>query len=117
MNSKITLFIGIFFLIAGILLKKTTELFFLAIALMVIGVLLKTFYIVAKAKSGAYKPGYELGFVFVGLLLLFSAIYFREELSKFYYAFLIGSGIGLKIAFVILFIIQVKTWEKKQKML
>ena len=38
MNSKITLFIGIFFLIAGIVLKKTTDLFVVAIALMVIAV-------------------------------------------------------------------------------
>ncbi len=117
MNSKVTLFIGIFFLIAGILLKKTTELFFLAIALMVIGVSLKTLYIIGKAKSGAYKPGYELGLVVVGLLLLFSGIYFREDLPNFYSGFLIGSGISLKIIFVILFIIQVKTWEKKRKML
>ena len=109
MNSKITLFIGILFLLAGVILKKTTDLVFLAVSLMVVGVSLKTWYIVGKAKSGAYKPGFELGLVAIGLLLLFTGIYFRGDLPPFHTSFLMGAGIAFKIAFVILFILKVKS--------
>ncbi len=117
MKSKLLLFIGVILLIAGIVLKKSTELVFLAIALIVIGVSLKAWYIIGKAKSGAYKPGYELGFVALGLALLFTGIYFRGDLPVFHTSFLMGVGIALKIVFVILFVIKVKSLEKSRETL
>lgn len=117
MNSKITLFIGILFLVAGIILKKTTELDFLAIGFMVLGVSIKVWYIVGKVKSGAYKPGYELGLVALGLVLLFTGIYFRGDLPAFHTAFLMGAGITFKIAFIILFILKVKSYGKRGRTL
>jgi FtsH-binding integral membrane protein len=108
MKSKKTLFAGIIILIMGIVLKKTTDLTALSIAFMVAGVLLKTLYIVSKAQSGEYKPGMELFFVFMGLSLFFTGIYFRNEGINPLGSILFFTGIGLKIVFIILFIKKVK---------
>jgi len=117
MKSKWILFLGIILLVTGIVFKKSTDLVFLAITLIVVGVLLKTFYIIGMARSGEYKPGYELGLVLLGLVLLFMGLYFRGRLPEFQTSFLIFSGIAFKIVFVIVFILKVKSLKKSRNVL
>ena len=73
--------------------------------LILIGVLCKTVYIIAKARSGEYKPGNELIFLGVGLVLFLSGLYIRFlEQDLINPSYLIVSGISLKIIFIIRFI-------------
>jgi hypothetical protein len=67
MKSKWTLFAGIILLIAGIVIRKTSGFAPEGLLMIIMGVLLKTYYVVSKARSGEYKPGKELLFLFVGL--------------------------------------------------
>ncbi len=67
MKSKVLLFIGIILLVVGIILKKTTQLDALGLASIITGVTFKTIYILAKVKSGEYRPGKELFFLVSGL--------------------------------------------------
>ncbi|MGB5243065.1 MAG: hypothetical protein WBN28_08290 [Lutimonas sp.] len=108
-GTKKTLFTGIILLVLGIVLKKTTGLAVLPIALMICGVLLKTFYIIRKAQTGEYKPGYELLFLFIGLALFFTGIYLRKADVIPLGQLLFFTGIGLKIVFIILFIKKVRS--------
>ena len=110
MKSKALLFIGIILLVAGIVLRKTTELEIVGLVLILTGVLLKTIYIVAKAKSGTYKPGKELILLVVGLSLFFFGLYLRScNYTLIEPAYLIGLGIALKVAFIIGFILNVRS--------
>lgn len=109
LGTKKTLFTGIILLVLGIVFKKTTGLTVLPLALMICGVLLKTFYIIRKAQTGEYKPGFELFFVFFGLILFFTGIYLRKEGIEPRGTFLFFTGISLKIVFVILFIRKVRS--------
>lgn len=108
MKSKWTLFLGIILLSAGIILRKATEFEITGLAVILIGVLFKTYYIISKARSGEYKPGYELVFLFVGLIMFLTGLYLRSQEPPFNPAYLIFSGISLKVVFIILFIIKTR---------
>lgn len=113
MKSKGLLFIGIILLVIGIVLKKSTQMDVLGLILIITGVTFKSIYILSKVKSGEYKPGKELIFLIVGLLLFFTGLYLRninQTLVKPIY--LIVCGITFKIIFIIRFIQIVKS-EKK----
>ena len=106
MKSKWTLIAGIFLLTAGIISRKTTGLAVEGLIMIIIGVLFKTYYVVSKARSGEYKPGYELIFLFGGLAMFLTGIYLRAHAPPFNPTFLIAPGISLKVVFIILFIIK-----------
>ena len=113
MKSKVLLFIGIILLVVGILLKKTTQMDTLALALIITGVTFKTIYILAKVKSSEYSPGKELFFLVSGLLLFLTGLYFRginQTLIKPIY--LIVFGIILKTIFIIRFIQILRSGKK-----
>ena len=113
MKSKILLFIGIILLIAGIILKKITEMDVLGLALIITGVIFKSIYILVKVKSGEYIPGKELNFLVAGLILLFTGLYLQrinQALIKPIY--LIIFGISLKIIFILRFIQIVQSGKK-----
>lgn len=112
MRSKWTLFTGIILLITGIILRVNTELGYAPILFIIAGVILKTYYIIGKARKGEYKPGYELIFLFVGLFMFLSGIYLRSQELTFNPFFLILSGITLKVIFVILFIANIRSNRK-----
>lgn len=115
MKSKGLLFTGILLLVVGIVIRKMTSLEVFGLLLIISGVLCKTVYIVAKAKSGEYQPGKELIFLGVGLLLFLSGLYIRSMEQEFINAsYLIVTGIILKIVFIIRFIQVVKA-QKVQK--
>jgi drug/metabolite transporter (DMT)-like permease len=108
MKSKWTLFAGIILLTLGIILRRVADLGFGPILLIITGVLFKTYYIVSKARSGEYKPGYELIFLLVGLIMFLSGLYLRSHEPPFNPAFLIAPGIMLKVVFIILFIVKIR---------
>jgi len=105
MKSKALLFIGIFLLILGIVFRKMTPYEAIGLALIIIGVVCKTVYIISKARSGEYVPGRELIFLGVGLLLFLSGLYLRSlEQNLVDPTYLIVIGLGLKLFFIIRFI-------------
>ncbi len=82
-----------------------TSLEVLGLLFILLGVLCKTVYIIAKARSGEYQPGRELIFLGVGLILFLSGLYMRNlDQNLIDPSYLIVSGIGLKIIFIIRFI-------------
>ena len=110
MRSKILLFIGIIFLVTGILLKKIIQVEAFGLILIIIGVTFKFLYIIIKVKSGEYKPGKEILFLTIGLLLFFSGIYLKNtNQTVIKPIYLIISGITLKIIFIIKFIQIIKS--------
>lgn len=109
MNLKWVLFSGILLLTMGVVLRMFTEQRSVAILLIITGVLFKTFYIISKARSGEYQVGYELVFLFLGLTLFFSGLYFRVHRPDYPFLFLMVSGLILKIVYIILFIVKVRS--------
>jgi len=114
MISKWALFLGIILLATGIVLRITIDLSFVPIIFIVVGASFKTYYIISKARSGEYKPGYELVFLFVGLFMLLSGIYLRSLVPAFNPVFLIICGISLKVLFIILFILNVRSLRRER---
>lgn len=105
MKSKALLFIGIGMLIIGILLRKVFYFEITGLILILTGVLMKTVYIIAKAKSGEYKPGTELIYLFAGLTLFMTGLYLRSiHYDMINPVLMIGTGISLKVLFIVLFI-------------
>lgn len=113
MKSKWALFAGIVLLIIGIIIRKTTDLTSEGLMMIIVGVLFKTYYIVGKARSGEYQPGYELWFLFIGLAMFLSGLYLRSHNPPFNPLLLIVPGITLKVIFIILFIIKTKNKTKE----
>ncbi len=112
MKSKWTLFAGILLLTLGIILRKATGLGTEGLILIITGVVFKTYYIVSKVRSGEYKPGYELIFLFLGLTMFMSGLYIRTHEPPFSPALLIVPGVILKVLFIVLFIIKVRKTRK-----
>ena len=108
MKSKWILFAGIVLLIVGIIVRKTSGFAIEGLVMIITGVLFKTYYIVSKARSGAYKPGNELWLLFIGLFMFLSGLYIRSHESQINSAYLIFSGLALKVVFIILFILKTK---------
>ncbi len=115
MKLKWALFLGILLLTTGVILRMFTELGFVAILLIILGVLFKSYYIISKARSGEYQPGYELLFLFIGLILFFLGLYFRMHKPAYPFVFLMVSGLLLKMVYVILFIVKVRTQKKGEQ--
>ena len=113
MKSKVLLFIGIILLVAGIILKKMTQMDALGLTSIIIGVTFKSIYILAKVRSGEYKPGKELIFLVAGLLFFLTGLYLRgNEQTLIKPIYLIVLGITLKITFIIRFIQIVQSGKK-----
>jgi len=109
MVSKKLLFIGIILLIIGIIVRKLTDYELSGLVLIIIGVVCKTIYIIAKARSGEYQPGKELIFLGAGLFLFLSGLYFRHSDHNLSYPiYMIITGLILKVAFIVRFIQIVK---------
>lgn len=109
MKSKKLLFIGIALLLVGIVLRKLTQIEILGLILIITGVTCKTIYIIAKARSGEYKPGNELFILGLGLLLFFTGLSFRNvDQPIIEPVYLIALGISLKVIFIIMFIRNVR---------
>ena len=109
MKTKWPLFLGIFLLILGILLRKALDFPLIGLAMILFGVGLKTYYILDKVRKGEYRPGSELWFLFIGLALFFFGLYLKNKETAIEPLYLILTGIGLKIVFIIRFIRMTRT--------
>jgi len=113
LKLKKLLFIGILLLVVGILLKKLFQMDVLGLVLIITGVTFKVIYILAKVKSGEYKPGKELVFLGAGLLFFFTGLYLKNQNQTLINpTYLIVFGLTLKVIFIIRFIKIVKSHEK-----
>ena len=113
LKLKKILLIGIILLVVGILLKKIFLMDVLGLILIIAGVTFKAIYILAKVKSGDYKPGKELVFLVVGLLFFFTGLYLQKiEQALVNPIYLIVFGLTLKVIFIIRFITIVKSDKK-----
>ncbi len=108
LKSKWILFSGLATLLIGILFRITIPENFMGLTLILFGVGLKTFYIIAKARSGEYQPGSELIILFFGLALFLTGIYLKYHDPVFSPLLLIIPGLSLKVIFIILFIRKTK---------
>jgi len=108
MQSKKLLFIGIALLILGIVFRKFTDMTGLGLLMILIGVGCKTIYIIAKTKSGEYKPGKELIWLFLGLALFLTGLVLKSNNPGILPTVLIVSGLSLKLLFILIFIKKVK---------
>ena len=104
MPSKITLFAGILLLIAGIIVRKASSFPSTGLFMILLGVALKTYYIVGAVRSGLYRPGAEMWLLFVGLSLFLGGLYLRNRGFFIDPIYLIVTGLALKILFVVRFI-------------
>lgn len=104
--KKTWLFAGIVLLVAGILVRRMTDFPMIGLLMIFLGVGLKTYYIVAAARSGIYKPGAELWLLFSGLVLFLGGLYLRRSGAEVGIdpIYLILIGLTLKALFVIRFI-------------
>jgi drug/metabolite transporter (DMT)-like permease len=114
MKKKWMLFAGIILLVAGIVLRNLTELDLTAVLLIVLGVLFKTYYIVRMARSGEYKPGYELYFLFAGLGMFLSGLYLKSQNPSVIAGLLVFTGILLKTSFIVIFIVRLRAARKRK---
>lgn len=114
MKSKWTLFAGIILLVAGIGLRNLTEMNRAAVSLVVLGVLFKTYYLVRMARSGEYKPGYEMYFLFAGVGMFLSGRYLKSQNPSDIPGLLIFTGILLKTAFIVIFIVRLRAARKRK---
>lgn len=109
MKERLLLYAGILLLAGGVVLKSIAGVSLLATSFIGVGVLLKVIYVFLKIKSGEYKPGSEITLLLGGLILLFSGVYLRAEaFDTFNPAYLIFTGIAMKVTFIILFIIKIR---------
>ncbi|MEA2042633.1 MAG: hypothetical protein U9N85_08795 [Bacteroidota bacterium] len=108
MTSKKIIYAGIIQLILGILLKNLTDIPILPMALIISGVLFKSFYITQKIIRKEYKPGAEFILLAIGLGLFFTGIYAKTHPEIGYSLWLIISGGSLKALFVIIFILKAR---------
>ena len=109
MKSKKLLFLGIVLLVIGIIFRKLTELTGLGLFLILTGVACKTIYIIAKAKSGEYRPGRELIWLFLGLLMFLTGLVLNAKNPGLLSGLLIGVGLSLKVIFILIFIKKIRS--------
>ena len=112
--KKSVLFTGIGVLVFGIVLRAATDSRLAGLLLILLGVSLKTYYIVAAIRSGLYKPGNELWLLFIGLACFLSGLYLRGTNYVVNPIYLIVFGLSLKILFIIRFIQLVRMERSNQ---
>ncbi len=112
MKHKWALMAGITFLSVGIILRLAGMENYIAIPLMAAGGLLKIYFIAVQIWLGFYKPGYELLFLIIGLMVFFSGIAMKYHTTNNQYIYLMIAGLTLKLIFVVLFIRHLKKARK-----
>ena len=101
---KSVLFAGIVLLVTGILVRKLSSYPALGLTLVLMGVGFKTYYIIRAIRSGLYRPGLEIWFLFAGLTFFLGGLYLRGREFVLNPTYLIILGLSLKILFIIRFI-------------
>lgn len=112
MKHKWVLPTGVILLSLGIIFRFAGMENYIAIPLMATGGLLKIYYIALQIWRGFYKPGYELLFLIIGLMVFFSGIAMKYHTTNNQYIYLMIAGLTLKVIFVVLFIRHLKKARK-----
>ena len=102
--KKWPIFLGLFLLTIGILLKTFTSIGVYAVLIILSGVGFKIYYIISKIRRGEYKPGFEMVLLFIGLVIFLTGVYFKSHPSAIKPVYLMAPGILLKVLFVTSFI-------------
>jgi len=97
-TDKWRLYLGIFLLTFGIILRVATSIHYLPQIIIILGVGLKTWHISYLIQQKKYKPGKECWFLAFGLLLFFTGLYLVD--LKWIKYILMGIGILFKSYFV-----------------
>lgn len=108
MKTKWLLYIGIVLLTIGIIFKILNIKPPISLAFILSGITFKIIYISSKIVSKEYKPGYEIIFFIIGLILFFGSMFLHKHgyiSNPMSYKII---GITLKITFVIFFIRKVQ---------
>lgn len=111
MREKWLLYAGLLLLTLGVFLKLIFDDSYWPLAVIILGVAIKVYFICSKISRKNYRPGSELLLLLTGLILFFSGIYFSsgETETMIHPTTLKVSGITFKIAFVMLFIKKLKS--------
>ena len=104
---------GIGLLVAGILVRRVSGLPVVGLSLILLGVGMKTYYIIRAIQCGLYTPGKELGFLFLGLGLFLGGLYLRGTDFSLNPIYLIITGLVLKVIFIVRFIQIVRSRRKE----
>jgi len=109
MKSKKILFLGIALLVLGIVFRKLTSMTGTGLFFILTGVACKTVYIIAKAKSGEYRPGKELIWLFLGLIMFLTGLMLNAKNPGLMSGLLIVVGLSLKVIFIFIFIKKIRS--------
>jgi len=108
---KWLLFAGLGILTFGIILNYTVNNASWPLVLIIGGVTLKVTYILVKIIKTNYRPGWEILLLFCGLLLFFTGLYLSPHANAGVISLstlLKVTGVLLKVAFVIFFILKTR---------
>lgn len=114
MKSKWILYFGILLLLSGLFFKTFSSIPLIPFLLILSGISFKLIYMFIKIFSGEYKPGFELIFLAIGLLLFIGSYQLQNYNYLIKPVFLKSLGICFKIVFIIVFIIKVRKSGVKQ---
>ncbi len=87
MKTKWPLFLGITLLSTGIVLKSMAIQSAMPLILILSGPAFKLHYIINKIVIGAYRPGFEVLLLFVGLAAFLTGIYLKNRNATFNYLY------------------------------
>lgn len=104
MKVKGILYIGILLLLLGLLLRYLTPYDSAGLGLIIVGIILKFFYILRAVIIGQYRPQSEIYLLISGLLLLFLGLWYKQNINEVDGYGMITIAILLKLSFVIFFI-------------
>lgn len=79
MKQKNLIFIGVIFLIAGIVGRQVWDESSIALAFIIIGVACKFIYMAIAIYKKRYRPGKELLLLYMGLAVFFAGLYMRRH--------------------------------------
>lgn len=101
MTKKWPLIGGVALLSLGIIFRFAGMESYIYFPLLAAGGILKIIYITNLLRNKIYKPGFEILFLVIGLLLFFSGIILKYQAIPSYIYFLLP-GLMLKLLFVVL---------------
>ena len=105
MKNYWPLITGLVLLGAGIYFRNYHPGYFWPVFIILFGLAFKFFYLIQKIKSAKYRPGIELLFLLMGLVLLLGGFYMANQSGSVFIirpSLLKFSGISLKVVFVFL---------------
>lgn len=104
-KTKIFIYVGIFFILIGIILRYYFDKALIGVLLIILGAISKLIFLFISVLTKKIKIGYEIFFLILGLLFVFIGIKFKATESYFMlHPIFMSVGVILKIIFVVLWI-------------